>query len=161
MVIITPPPSPDVCRYTLDFIVSDEDGRILWICYNPSTGSFINPDKTMKKMMERSKRAGYGYMKILNLHCGVCKDPKKSNKSFSKESDEENRSIVSNVINLEHWDKIVYAWGHGKQEPKWLRNAMKNRTPYCIDKNKDGSPMHPGERSKGYSTGVKLDTLYR
>lgn len=38
-------------------------------------------------------------------------------------------------------DRVVYAWGNGRNEPDWLREIVKE--PFCIDLGKRDVPKHP------------------
>jgi len=52
---------------------------------------------------------------------------------------EENLVYIQTMI--ERVEKVVYAWGNRRKEPKWLYDLVK--TPYCIDISKKGIPKHP------------------
>ena len=133
-------------RYKLWRIWDKNKPIILFIMLNPSTADADpkNDDKTMIRVKNFAESWGYGGVYVGNLYAFRSKNPKVL-KHIDDPIGPENIARVQSLVGLT--DKVVYAWGNGYKEPKWLRDLVD--TPYCIDISKKGNiPNHPSRLKK-------------
>ena len=126
-------------RYQLSRIWDEKKPLILFIMLNPSTADANSDDQTISRVINFAKSWGYGGFYVGNLYAFRSTDPK-GLKHTDDPIGPENMARVQSLVGLT--DKVVYAWGNGYKEPKWLRDLVD--TPYCIDISKKGNiPNHP------------------
>jgi hypothetical protein len=134
-----------VHRYQLTRTWDKEKEKILFIMCNPSTASATKNDPTIKKITKYAKSWGYGGIVVGNIFAFRSAYPKDLKTAIDPEG-KKNRKYVQRLI--KNAEKVVYAWGCGKKEPKWLRDLMSKhgKIPYCMDVLKSGAPCHPLKR---------------
>jgi len=125
-------------RYQLSRIWDEEKPKVLFIMLNPSTADADVDDPTIRRVVNFSKSWGYGGVFVGNLYAYRSTDPK-GLKHTEDPIGPENMSHIQSLVGLT--DKIVYAWGNNKKEPKWLCDLVE--TPYCIDISTKKIPKHP------------------
>jgi hypothetical protein len=113
---------------------------IMFIMLNPSTANSENDDNTITRVINFTKSWGYGGVKVTNIYAFCSKYPKKL-KKIKDPIGEKNIYHIQNLIRNENFEKIIYAWGYNKKEPKWLYELV--HIPYCIDVSIKGFPKHP------------------
>ena len=127
--------SPDgKYRYTLSRIWDEDKPIILFVMLSPSTADAEKDDRTMLRVINFTQSWGYGGVHVVNLY--ALRNMKKDSKD---PMGADNVKHVRALVKLT--EKVVYAWGHNKVEPKWLRDLVEE--PYCIDVSTKGIPMQP------------------
>ena len=124
--------------YQLWRIWDDNKPYLLYILLNPSFADSKNDDRTVSKLINFTKKFGYGGFYLGNLHSYVTPYPK-----ILKD-----KIIAKDKFNISHLkimkkkcEKVVFAWGNFGYLPQWLEVMIEN--PMCFKKNKNGSPKHP------------------
>jgi len=125
-------------RYTLSRIWDEDIPALLFIMLNPSTADSEKDDPTIRRLIHFTTSWGYGGFYVVNLYAFCSTDPNELNYAEDPVG-EENLVYIQTMI--ERVEKVVYAWGNRRKEPKWLYDLVK--TPYCIDISKKGIPKHP------------------
>ena len=99
-------------RYILTRVWNDNGERIMFIGLNPSTADEIKNDSTVTRMMNFSKKLGFGSITVCNLFAFRTTFPK----YLKNEEDPigiQNDELIKEEMN--HVKFIVAAWGnHGK-----------------------------------------------
>ena len=125
-------------RYQLSRIWDEELPSILFIMLNPSIADAKDDDPTIRRVVNFAKSWGYGGVYVGNLYAFRSTDPK-GLRDIEDPVGEDNITHVQSLLPLVN--KVIYAWGHNKNEPTWLREMVDK--PYCIDVSKKGLPKHP------------------
>jgi hypothetical protein len=105
---------------------------------NPSTADADIDDPTIRRVVNIAKSWGYGGVFVGNLYAFRSTDPKELLYTDNPIG-EDNIQHIQSLIGLV--EKVIYAWGNNKKEPKWLYDLV--GTPYCIDVSKKRIPKHP------------------
>ena len=127
-----------VYRYQLTRIWDEDKPKVLFIMLNPSTADALEDDPTIIRVVNFAKSWNYGGVFVVNLYAFRSTDPKRLSEiddPIGPENITHIRELVGSV------DRVIYAWGNKKTEPKWLRELI--TTPYCIAHSTKGIPKHP------------------
>jgi hypothetical protein len=128
----------DKYRYQLSRIWDEEKPKILFIMLNPSTADADVDDPTIRRVVNFAKSWGYGGVFVGNLYAFRSTDPK-ALRCIDDPIGEDNIQHIQSLIRVT--ERVIYAWGNNKKEPKWLCDLVDQ--PYCIDISKKGIPKHP------------------
>lgn len=135
--------SPDrMYRYALWREVDLLDSRyVLFICLNPSTAGELEDDPSVRRMVDFTKRWGFGALCVANLFAYCSTDPdvmKRAADPVGTFNDEWLVALASRA------SLVVAAWG---KEGSHLSRAdqVTELIPnlHCLVRNLDGSPRHP------------------
>ena len=146
--------SPDRAhRYRLDRVWDDALPILLWAMLNSSTADHIQNDPTITRVIDFTKRFGYGGAFILNLFALRSPDPAKLREAGLWAFGNQNTVTWNNTIadasgkNVDGRPVMVAAWGtHGKflSADKRYLTLFKDRVRFhCLKTTKDGFPAHP------------------
>jgi hypothetical protein len=144
------PAIPQDFRYRLWFEINPEgQGRIMFICLNPSRATITTADQTVDVSIRRIvKRYGYKTVEVTNIFGYRSPYPAELLKAPDPVGPENDHYLLEA---LKEADALVLAWG------RYLNRRVKARAEavldliqphvkcpvYCLDWNKDGSPRHP------------------
>lgn len=130
-------------RYVLWRIWDRTKPMIMFIGLNPSDANELQNDPTVRRVIDFSRKWGYGGVYMLNLYPMVSSNPKNVNfDKITKLAMAKNDAYL-NFIGRKCKD-IIFAWGAHK--------GIEERAKVVIDMfpqgkalwiNKDGSPKHP------------------
>lgn len=113
---------------------------------NPSNaGAEIN-DPTVTRQMERAKILGCGGLLVTNAYDLVATDPKVILRHPEPKSAECNKQIIiASDRTVASNGFILCAWGKhcGKDRQAEILRLLAGWPLWCLDFNKDGSPVHP------------------
>ena len=121
----------------------DEGPSILFIMLNPSTADEKKDDPTVSKCVRFAKSWGFGSLYVGNLFAYRSTDPEVIKKmgvweSIGEENDRHLAYLLTKCV------KIVVAWGnHGLDGTYDMQQILKDKKLWCLDINKNGSPVHP------------------
>lgn len=138
-------------RYRLDRIWNDELPRICWIMLNPSTADGDLDDNTIRRILDYSKRWGYGSLAVGNLYAFRATQPpdlKAAADPIGPEADAYLRQIIGES------SRVMVGWGMSPRKlgiPGWgTRVAMiesltraQKMVPYALGVTTKGDPLHP------------------
>lgn len=116
--------------------------EIVFIGINPSTADANIDDHTVTKLIEMTRRYGYGGFKLLNLYAfrsTVCSELKKEKDPFGERNWEFLEKYVGKL------KTIVFMWGKNDKDFGNVRERLIKLYPnaLCFGHNEDGSPKHP------------------
>ena len=125
-------------RYQLWRIWNKDQPLLLYILLNPSYADANADDRTVLKLINFTKKFGYGGFYLGNLHSYITPYPK-----ILKD-----KILADDTTTVKHLNrmkkkckKVVFAWGNDGHLPKWLIEMVES--PMCFRRNKNGSPKHP------------------
>lgn len=125
-------------RYQLWRIWNQEKPLLLYILLNPSYANAETDDRTVLKLINFTKKFGFGGFYLGNLHSYITPYPKLL----------KDKIILNDTSNIKHLKKmkekcvkVVFAWGNTDNLPEWTIGMFEN--PLCFKRNKNGSPTHP------------------
>ena len=155
-------------RYKLGRIWEPTQNKILFIMLNPSTADADDDDKTIKKLLEITKKWGlannYGGFYVGNLY-PYC-SPRPLDLRDHQIPDEIHAKNIKSIEEMAaESSTIVFAWGtKGPNErqmpPEWLRKIA-GRHAWCINKSIKGVPMHPNQWGSNVMPIPDEPTLFR
>lgn len=130
--------------------------HILWIMLNPSTADANVLDPTLRRVEDYSRRFGFDGFEVVNLFAIRATDSKLL-PLFAEPVGPENDHWIAE--RAEDADGIVVAWGANEFAQARAASvaellAKVAHVPLtCLDRNTDGSPVHPlyQPKSKGLS----------
>jgi hypothetical protein len=121
--------------------------KILFIMINPSTADTKEDDKTIKLLLEITKKwENYGGFYVGNLYPYISSKPADLKMiQIPDEIHSKNRKSIEEMAS--ECSLIVYAWGtmgpdEKQKEPGWLRNIIDNEV-HCLGISVKGVPKHP------------------
>lgn len=124
--------------------------RMVWIMLNPSTADADTDDATIRVVMERARRTGYGGVVVLNLFAYRATDPKalKSETYSTGPRNDEALLLMIERYKAGTFSIVMAAWGnHGthRGRDKSVLNLLRehNVPVYAIKLTKAGNPCHP------------------
>lgn len=128
-------------RYVLWRRWDDSLPNLLFIGLNPSKADGTYDDPTTKRIINHSKRLGYGGCFLLNCFTQIATQPKalRASGKWSK-----NVTYLNEVIPL--CSEVIFAWGKHHLVKELARDIyFQKRFPNakCFGNNCDGSPKHP------------------
>jgi hypothetical protein len=139
--------SPDgAYRYTLTRWWNPDSPQIAWIMLNPSTANGSENDPTLRRVIDFSKRWGYGGLVVVNLFALVATDPEilaTHPDPIGPANDAALFGATGGLTAVAAWGASVPAkWRH---RPRAIRLQLaQRRTPlYHLGLTKDGHPRHP------------------
>ena len=152
-------------RYKLSRIWEPTKNKILFIMINPSTANATDDDRTIKALLEITKKwNGYGGFYVGNLYPHITPRPAELR---TMAYPDDIRAINERSIEEMASDSsiIIYAWGtkgpdERQKEPEWLRKIM-NRDVCVIGLSVKGVPKHPLQRSQYKYLIQEEPVLYR
>ena len=125
-------------RYQLWRIWDQEKPFILYILLNPSYADGYQDDRTVVKLINFTKKFGFGGFYLGNLQTFITPYPR-----LLKDN-----TLAKEPTNLKHLkkmkekcEKVVFGWGNAYDLPQWLKRMVDQ--PYCFDLNQNGTPKHP------------------
>lgn len=138
-------------RYYLGRVWEPEKPQVTFIMLNPSMADVKKNDPTVERCQRRAKALGYGTIHIVNIFGLKSTDPRELYRSKNPIGQYTDQYILEATRMA---DTVICAWGkHGmllNRGNEVLELISKECDPYCLKKNKDGSPSHP--LYLGYST---------
>lgn len=130
----------EVYRYTLRRTWGSGKAA-LWIMLNPSTADALVDDPTITRVMEFSRRWGFGSATVINLFALRATDPKELTRHPDPVGPDNDAHIRG--LNL-GTDLTIVAWGAHRIAAKRAQQIEPLLyQPQCLGTNKDGSPKHP------------------
>lgn len=138
-------------RYKLSRIWEPTKDKILFIMINPSTANANEDDRTIKLLLETTKKwETYGGFYVGNLYPHITPRPAEL-KTLAYPEDIRMKNETSIQEMASECSLIVYAWGtkgpdEKQKEPEWLRKIM-NRDVHCLGISVKGVPKHPNQRA--------------
>ena len=155
----------DGYRYKLSRIWEPTKNKILFIMINPSTANANEDDKTIKTLLEITKKwPDYGGFYVGNLYPHITPRPAElRNIKYPDDIRARNEKSIEEMASDS--TIIIYAWGtkgpdERQKEPEWLRKRM-NRDIYVIGLSVKGVPKHPLQRSQYKHLIQEEPVLYR
>lgn len=137
----------DGYRYKLHRIWDPNMDKILFIMINPSTADTTEDDKTIKLLVEITKKwENYGGFYVGNLYPHISSKPVDLKTiQIPDEIHAKNRTSIEEMAS--ECSLIVYAWGtkgpdERQKEPDWLRNII-DKDVHCLGMSVKGVPKHP------------------
>lgn len=116
---------------------------IVWIGLNPTADCLDKLDKTMMRVLDFSKRLGYGSFIMLNAFAYIAKNEKELYRG-SNQVGSENDAVIKRCIDGN--PTIVCAWGDGivlNSRVDGLRKVLSGHKLFCLKLTKAGNPHHP------------------
>lgn len=115
-------------------------GMVMFIGLNPSRAGEFRHDPTIRRVAGFAKRWGFGGMFMMNLFSYISTDP--DNLQTWEEQNFFTDQWLDHIA-LES-DAIVFCWGRFKEaRERSLEVMAKFPGAYCIEHNKDNTPVHP------------------
>ena len=140
-------------RYKLSRIWEPTKDKILFIMINPSTANANEDDRTIKLLLETTKKwETYGGFYVGNLYPHISSDP-----SILKSLPYPEDIRIKNKIRIQEMaaecSLVIYAWGtkgpdKKQKEPDWLNEIMIYKDIYCLGTSVKGVPYHPRQWDK-------------
>lgn len=133
--------SPDrKYRYALWRIWDKSKPLVMFIGLNPSTANETQSDPTISRVMDFSKRWGYGGFYMMNLFGIVSSKPE----ILLTHPDPQGMNEQWLDIIRPKCQRVIFAWGSFKEAKDRAKEVIR-RFPYsyCLKKTKDGHPWHP------------------
>jgi len=116
--------------------------KIMFIGLNPSKANEVKPDNTVTRVINFSKKWGYGGVYMMNLFTFVSPYP-----ADLLKIDLNNPTYLANdymIMYAQKSEKIVCAWGTFKAaRVRSVEVLQMFGKTYCLGVNSDGSPKHP------------------
>ena len=138
-------------RYKLSRIWEPTKDKILFIMINPSSANANEDDKTIKLLLEITKKwENYGGFYVGNLYPHISPKPADL-RTLTYPEDIRIKNEISIQEMASECSLIIYAWGtkgpdERQGEPEWLRKIM-NRDVHCLGISVKGVPKHPNQRA--------------
>lgn len=135
-------------RYHLWRVWDDELPTLVFVMLNPSLADEQSDDPTIRRCIGFAKRDGFGGISVKNLFALRATDPKRLLHAVNPFGPD-NESHLLACRNLCTSSRVVAAWGKipGDETMRMRANLsiyiVRKLEPYCLGKNKDGSPKHP------------------
>lgn len=133
-------------RYTLRR-VWDDTRPVMTACgLNPSTADEVKNDPTITRIINYAKRWGFGGLTMLNLFAFRSTDPKVMYRAADPVGPENDQAILDAAKTSA---MFLACWGsHGKHRGRGDEVLALLRTyaacpVLCLNRNRDGSPVHP------------------
>ena len=152
-------------RYKLSRIWEPTKNKILFIMINPSTANATEDDRTIKALLEITKKwPGYGGFYVGNLYPHITSRPAElRNMPYPDDIRAINEKSIEEMAS--ECSIVIYAWGtkgpdERQKEPEWLRKIM-NRDVCIIGLSVKGVPKHPLQRSQYKHLIQEEPVLYR
>lgn len=128
----------------------DDRPRVLWIMLNPSRADAEKNDPSIRRVVDFSRRWGFGGCEVANMFAWRATDPKVLLKEKAAGRDIVGDLNDTNIEALAHTSSlIVAAWGAkaceiGRREldVRVLLLRLGHRVS-CLGKTKTGAPRHP------------------
>lgn len=134
-------------RYQLERHASDAApmGTLLWVMLNPSTADAEKDDRTIRRVIDFTRRSNFRDLIVVNLFAYRATDPAELIEVDDPEGPDNERFAI------EAWQRssgIMVAWGKAmptkwKQTPPKVQRLFEGRSLWCLGVNGDGSPRHP------------------
>lgn len=117
---------------------NDASRRVLWVMLNPSTADAMYDDPTIRRVLDFSRRWGFGWVEVVNLFALRSTDPRKltpirsvgpSNQAYIDEG-------------LARADEVIVAWGN-RGAIAIGRGRFRHYGAKCLGVTIKGEPKHP------------------
>jgi len=152
-------------RFKLSRIWEPTKDKILFIMINPSTANANEDDRTIKALLEITKKwRGYGGFYVGNLYPHITPRPADLRCiAFPPDIRLKNEKSIEEMAS--ECSIVIYAWGtkgpdEKQREPEWLRKIM-DRDVCCIGLSVKGVPKHPNQRAPYKHLISEEPVLYR
>lgn len=136
-----------VYRYVLWREVNPEgEGSLLWVMLNPSTADETEPDATITRCVDFTRRWGFRYLVVVNLYAFRSKDPKKLKVAGSFEGAIGPENDLAICWAASFCQKVVCAWGANEAGPRArhvVKHFLSDRLFSFEGITKNGQPLHP------------------
>ena len=137
-------------RISLERVWDRNLPTVVVVGVNPSTANEEDPDPTINKVAGFTSRWGFGSFQMLNLYTLVATDPSDLRKAIREKGERFAIGDVGDHVLVKAFSKhaaVWFAWGVNAFPSRAAAvSALAlacNRTPFCIGRNGDGSPLHP------------------
>ena len=122
------------------------DWCLPWVMLNPSIADASEDDPTIRRIMEFSRRWGYGSVKVINLFAYRATNPKELKWTLQNIVGPENDSWLHETMKTA--TDVMVAWGNNAPSGQVVHfMGIVRQYPdvrlLCLDINKSGSPKHP------------------
>jgi hypothetical protein len=97
-------------RYLLTRIWDDHEHPLLWCMLNPSTANAFDLDPTISRCLNRTKRAGYGGLIVVNLFALRATNPRRL-RGHPDPVGPLNDQFIDVYTRI--WPRLICAWGGG------------------------------------------------
>lgn len=132
-------------RYTLTRVWDPQTPLVAWIGLNPSTADATRNDPTVRRVIDFSRRWGYGGCVMLNLFAYRSTDPRALLTAVAPIGPDNPRTLREETAGR----AVVAAWGasvpdawrlHEAHVAGWLRATC---AVYILGRTASGAPRHP------------------
>ena len=141
-------------RWTLSRIWNGFKPAMVWIMLNPSTADADKDDATIRVIVERARRMGYGGVLVLNLFAYRATDPRDLKGAVAPIGARNNDALMKMIkrYKMGTFRYVMAAWGnHGSylaRDAEVLDILRRNNVPvHAIKLTKVGNPCHPLRQS--------------
>lgn len=129
-------------RFVLYRIWDKKRKYLIFIGLNPSTADENQNDNTVIKVINFTRKWGYGGVFMMNCYPYISTDPERliMNKDYNKFNFECINKISKKC------SKIIFSWGNFKivrDNKTDIKLYKMFKSAYCLIQNKNGSPRHP------------------
>jgi hypothetical protein len=129
-------------RYMLSRTWDKSKPSILFIGLNPSRADDKINDPTITRCIGFARRWGYGQLFFGNLYSFRTPYPEQLVANLETAYDEQTDYHLKKMISES--ERVICAWGCWTFTEKRVKEVLEMiPNPYCLGKNKDGSPKHP------------------
>ena len=127
-------------RFQLWRIWNSSKPFVLWVMHNPSTANETEDDATIRRIIDFSKRWGYGGIYVGNLFSLRATDPK----DLKRYSAEELQPLEQ-MSHLNQMKKFcsLHVLAYGNPFDKSFKPEMFDEDWHCLKKTNLGNPFHP------------------
>jgi hypothetical protein len=131
--------------------------RVLWLCLNPSTADETKDDMTIKRLIEFSRRLGFGGLTVVNMYAWRATDPSELWKVADPIGPENDAHLLREALQAK---QVIAAWGLGARSERIAAVVQllqsKGVPLHCLARTKEGHPKHPLARGRGF---IPYDTV--
>ena len=121
---------------------------LVWVMMNPSTADDVDDDSTIRRVVDFSKRFGFGGIDVLNVFALRSTDPRRL-LAHPDPFGPDNERTLMDARHRHLLSNLVVAWGNplgGRRLANYYqraRVALCTQNPQCLGANKNGHPKHP------------------
>ncbi len=128
-------------RYALTLTWAPGTPRVAWILLNPSTADAARNDPTMMRCERRSRAAGYGAMRVVNLFAIRATRPAEMKRAADPVGPAGDAALAAAL----RWaDDAICGWGvHGRHRGRGEAVRARVRAPLVLGLTAGGHPRHP------------------
>ncbi len=118
-------------------------GTCIWLMLNPSVADETNPDPTIRRVTDFSRRWGFKSFEVVNLFAVIETNSKKLPTLADPIGPDNDRHLFDAVGRA---DRVVAAWGNGGailDRGAQVLRLIAHKAPVCFKLTKSGQPEHP------------------